>query len=298
MPIANMPPAEVSIDAGLVKTLVAAQFPEYADLPIRPVAGLGWDNTLYRLGSNLVVRLPRRQFGADLVEKEHRYLLELAPRLPVPIPVPLARGWPGQGFPWQWSICPWFDGELAALASIKNFTELAGDLARFIMALHAIDVPDGAPVGWRHGPLAAHDAVARRRLTELSQVLDVEAASAAWEAAVAVPAWSGPSVWLHGDLHPANLLINNGRLVAVLDFGDLAVGDPAVDLMSAWALLPLPPRRHFRELLGVDDATWARGRGWALYLGLACLASSADNPVIAGVGRRAVNEVLGEQGET
>lgn len=294
MPIANMPPAEVSIDAALVQRLVAAQFPAYAELPIRPVAGVGWDNSLYRLGSDLVVRLPRRQFGADVVEKEHHYLPELAPRLPVPIPVPLGKGRPGHGFPWPWSICPWFEGELAAETSMKDFTELARDLARFIAALQAVEVPDRAPVGWRHGPLAAYDAVTRQRLAELGGVIDVPAASAAWEAAVAVPAWSGPSVWQHGDLHPANLLLDGGRLAAVLDFGDLGVGDPAVDLMSAWALLPVPARGQLRALLGVGDATWARGRGWSLYLGLACLASSADNPVVAGIGRRAVDAVLGE----
>ena len=295
MPIGKMPPTEVDIDVGLVKALVATQFPEYGELPLEPVAAMGLDNSLYRLGSELVVRLPRRQIGADLVQKEHHYLPGLASRLPVPIPVPIQKGLPGHGFPWPWSICPWFEGELAALASIEDFTELARSLARFILALQAVEVPSGAPTGWRHGPLSAHDGVARRHIAAVGQVVDVEAITAAWEAAVALPAWSGPSVWVHGDLHPANLVVNDGRLAAVLDFGDLAVGDPAVDLISAWMLLPVRTRLRFRQLIGVDDPTWDRGRGWALYLGLACLASSADNPVLAGIGRLAVDQVLAEQ---
>lgn len=284
-----MPAAEVHVDAQLVRRLLAAQFPEWSGLAVTPLSSAGWDNTLFRVGSDLVARLPRRQLGADLVEKEHRYLPELAARLPLPVPVPVGRGVPGEGYPWPWSVCPWLPGEIAAVGPPADLEAAAVVLGRFLAAMHVPGPADGPRTEWRGVPLLRRDDVTRERIALLDDVIDVPAVTAAWEEALAAPPWPGPDVWLHGDLHPANILVDAGRISAVLDFGDLVVGDPATDLSVAWSMFPPGVRTALRDAAGADDATWARARGWALVLGLACLASSADNPVIAGIGRRAVS---------
>ena len=294
MPAVNMPAAEVHIDASLVRRLVASQFPAWAGLPVERVSSGGWDNAIYRLGPDLAVRLPRRKMAADLVEKEQRWLPEIAPRLPLAVPVPIGRGQPGDGYPWRWSICPWLPGEMAAVAAVSDVEEVAATLGDFIAALHTVGPADGPRTPWRGVPLARRDEIIRGLLVDMGDVVDVGAVTEAWKEALSVPAWPGPDIWLHGDLHPANMLVEAGRLTAVIDFGDLVVGDPATDLMSAWMLLPPPARPVLAAAVGVDDATWARGRGWALNWGLVCLARSADNPVLAAIGRRAVDEVLAE----
>ena len=295
MPAVNMPAAEVHIDASLVRRLVESQFPDWAGLPVERVVSGGWDNAIYRLGSDLSVRLPRRKMAAELVEKEQRWLPEIAPRLPVPVPVPIGRGSPGEGYPWRRSICPWLPGEVAAVAPVTDVEELAATLGAFIAALHTVGPADGPRTPWRGVQLARRDETVRGLLADLRDVVDVRAASAAWEDALAAPAWPGPDVWLHGDLHPPNMLVEAGRLSAIIDFGDLVVGDPATDLMGAWMVLPPSARPLLAEAVGVDDATWARGRGWALSWGLVCLAHSADNPTLEAIGRRAVDEALADR---
>jgi aminoglycoside phosphotransferase (APT) family kinase protein len=183
---------------------------------------------------------------------------------------------------------------MAAVAAVSDLKQVAATLGAFIAALHTVGPADGPRTAWRGVPLAQRDETIRGLLVPMRDVVDVEAVSDAWDAALAVPAWRGPDVWLHGDLHPANMLVDGGRLSAVIDFGDLVVGDPATDLMSAWMLLPAQARLILAAAVGVDDATWARGRGWALNWGIVCLAHSADNPVLATIGRRAVDEVLAE----
>jgi aminoglycoside phosphotransferase (APT) family kinase protein len=290
---------ELAIDDALVRRLLAAQFPQWADLPLERVESDGTDNAIYRLGGYMAVRLPRINWAVGQVEKEHRWLLRLAPHLPLAIPVPLARGVPGEGYPWDWSVYRWLDGENATVDRIADLRQAALDLASFVAALQRID-PAGGPLAGgensRGVPLAMRDARTRAAIASLRGTLDTDAVTAAWDEALRAPAWSGPGVWVHGDLHAGNLLARHGRLSAVIDFGALAVGDPACDLMGAWMLLTPDTRVVFRAALAVDEATWARGRGWALSVALIILPYYKDtNPVLCGIARYAVAEVLADR---
>lgn len=288
---------EVDTDVSLVGRLLAAQFPQWADLPIEPVPSAGTDNALYRLGDDMAVRLPRIAWAVGQVDKEQRWLPKLAPRLPLAIPVPLAKGAPGEGYPWHWSVYRWLEGENATIERIADPRRAAIELAQFIAALQRIDATGGPPPGSHNSgrgvPLATRDAQTRAAIAALHGTLDSEAVIAAWETALQAPEWSGPPVWIHGDLQSGNLLAQQGRLSAVIDFGCLGVGDPACDLQVAWNLLAGETRNVFRAALAVDDATWARGRGWALSVGLIALPYyRSTNPVLAGISRRAIDEVL------
>jgi aminoglycoside phosphotransferase (APT) family kinase protein len=296
MPAARMPAAEVPIDAALVRRLVDSQFPRWAGLDLEAVDSPGWDNALFRLGPELVVRLPRRQLGADLVPNEHRWLPQLAPLLPLPVPMPLGRGVPGSGYPWPWSICPWFPGRRASDVEFRDSErrDLASTLGRFLNALHAPAPPDAPDNPWRGVPLEARAEATDRYLASVSELSDAVALGALWQEALTVPPWEGPALWIHGDLHPANLIVDGNRLTAVVDFGDLTAGDRATDLSVAWMLFGPDERALFRQSVGADEATWARARGWAVSLTLAYLANSADNPVIEGIGRRAASAILAE----
>lgn len=290
---------EVETDAALVRRLLAAQFPRWAHLPIAPVPSAGTDHALYRLGEDKVVRLPRIHWAVGQADKEQRWLPWLAPHLPLAVPVPLAVGAPGAGYPWRWSVYPWLDGENASLDRLADPHQAAADLAGFVAALQRIDASDGPPPGdhnsWRGVPLAARDEATRAAIAALRGALDTDALTAAWEAALATPAWAGRSVWLHGDLQAGNLLAQDGRLSAVIDFGCLGVGDPACDVMPAWTLFTAATRPAFRAALAVDDATWARGRGWALSFGLIALPYYWDtNPGLAAIARHAIAEALAD----
>jgi aminoglycoside phosphotransferase (APT) family kinase protein len=254
---------EIPTDRGLVERLIATQFPQWAELPIRPVASAGTDNALYRLGADMVVRLPRIAGAVKSMDAEQRWLPHLAPLLPVAIPEPLGRGGPGQGYPWPWSVLRWLDGEPPAVDRLADPERLARDLAAFIGALRRLDTA-GAPPAGRRGPLAPRDAQTREAIAALSGMVDTDAVTAAWDAALQVPEWQGAPVWLHTDISPGNVLVAGGRLSAVIDWAGAGVGDPACDLPIAWNLLPAGVRDLFRETLDVDDETWARGRGWAL----------------------------------
>jgi aminoglycoside phosphotransferase (APT) family kinase protein len=291
----SRPAAEVNVDVGLVRRLLGAQFPQWAELPLAPARPAGWDNVVYRLGADLAVRLPRRALGAAHAEREHRWLPLLAPRLPLPVPVPLGQGVPGMGYPWHWSVCRWLLGEIAAVEPVADPEQAAVALAGFVAALRAVDPAGGPASEFRGAPLAARDADVRAAVAALQGDLDPAPVLAAWRAALAAPAWRGPSVWMHGDLHPANLLVDRGRLSGVLDFGLVAVGDPACDLMVAWTLLPGPARECFRAALAVGGAAWARARGWALDFGLMCAARASGDPMLGGIGRRTVHEVVADQ---
>ena len=275
MPAGSSDPAGGRIDAALVRRLIAAQFPRWADLPVEPVEVGGWDNRTFHLGARMTVRLPSAAAYAPQVEKEHRWLPTLAPLLPLPIPVPLAKGYPAAGYPWPWSVYRWLDGETANDGYIADLRRFADALARFLGALYRIDPAGGPPPGphnfFRGGPLAVYDLETRQAIAALGGEIDTDAAGAVWEAALAT-VWTGPPVWFHGDVAAGNLLVKNGRLGAVIDFGTSGVGDPACDLAIAWTLLRGESRDAFRAALGLDDATWARGRGWALWKGLITLA--------------------------
>jgi aminoglycoside phosphotransferase (APT) family kinase protein len=285
---------EVETDIALAGRLIAAQFPHWANLPLAPVPSTGTDNALYRLGDALVVRLPRIAGAVGQIAKEHHWLPRLAPRLPLPIPAVLARGVPGAGYPLSWAVYRWLAGEVATPEHVADPRALATDLTRFIAALQRID-PAGGPPSSRGLPLATRDAAVRAALVALRGMIDTDAATAAWETALRAPAWPGPPLWSHGDLQPGNLLTVAGRLSAVIDFGCLGVGDPACELIVAWNLFSGDARAAFRAALGVDDATWARGRGWALCNGLLALPYYRHtNPAFAEQSRRTIVAVLDE----
>jgi aminoglycoside phosphotransferase (APT) family kinase protein len=290
---------EVDTDAGLVQRLLAAQFPQWSDLPLEPLQSSGIDSALYRLGDDKVVRLPRIQAAAGQVDKENQWLPKLAPLVTLPIPVPLAKGTRGEGFPWSWSVYRWIEGETATIERIANLKQAATEMAQFIAALHGIDAAGGPTPGhhnsFRGVPLATRDAATRTAISNLRGTLNEGAMNAAWDAALNAPVWNRPPVWIHGDLQPGNLLIQGGRLNAVIDFGCLGVGDPACDLMVAWNLFNAESREVLRAALKVDEATWARGRGWALSVGLIALPYyEHSNPTLAAVSRYAMSEVLAD----
>jgi aminoglycoside phosphotransferase (APT) family kinase protein len=286
---------ELDIDAALVRRLLAAQFPQWAALPLERVPSSGTDNALYRLGDDLVVRLPLAERAAKGLDKELTWLPRLAPMLPVAIPVVLGTGGPAEGYPLPWAIYRWLDGETPTSDRIPDPGLLATDLAAFIAALQRIDRANGPPA-YRGGPLATQDADTRAALAELEGMIDTDAAAAAWDHALQAPVWSGSPVWMHSDLLPGNLLVRDGRLSAVLDFSTVGVGDPACDLILAWYLLPAPAREVFRAALGVDDATWARGRGWALSMALGALSYYRDtNSAMVADARQVIRAVLADR---
>jgi aminoglycoside phosphotransferase (APT) family kinase protein len=288
---------EFETDESLVRGLLAAQCPQWSALPISRVPSAGTDHALYLLGTDLVARLPRRPSAVPSLEKELEWLAKLAPELPVEIPVPLAKGRPGEGYPWPWGVYPWLRGEHPSHES-PDLAALARDLAAFIAALERVD-PGGGPKPGAHNfgrgvDLAARDGFTRKAIGVLADSLDGAALTRAWERDLAAPT-SERRVWIHGDLKRENLLVERGRLHGVIDFGGLGVGDPAVDLLPAWDLLARE-RAAFRAALGVDAATWARGRGWALSVALIALAYYKEtNPVIAAQSRLAIAEVLGDR---
>jgi aminoglycoside phosphotransferase (APT) family kinase protein len=304
MATGKLHPGEADIDGDLVRRLLAAQFPEWAGLAIGRVPSAGTSNALYRLGDDMVVRLPLIGGSDGQIAKEHRWLPWLAPRLPLAIPEPLAAGEPGEGYPWQWAIHRWIEGEVAARERIADLGEAASSLGRFVAALQRLDASDGPPPGdsssYRGAPLVTRDAAVRDAIAALDGTLAPAAPTAAWEAALSAPAWEAKPVWLHGDLYESNLLAEDGRLTAVIDFGCLGIGDPACDLLAAWTYLTSDTRDAFRAELAIgDDATWERGRGWALSMGLIALPYYRDsNPEFARIARRAIDEVLTDVGQS
>lgn len=292
-----MPRAEVDVDDDLVARLLVEQHPDLAGLPLA-LAANGWDNAVYHLGDDLAVRLPRRELAAELVRHEQRWLPELAPNLPLPVPVPVRTGRPSAGYPWHWSVVPWFAGTSAIEAPPADPMAAAEMLGRFVAALHRPAPPDAPANPYRGVPLADRDDGVRQRVDALHDLVDGAAVLACWDELVTTPRWRGPALWLHGDLHPANLVVVDGGLAAVIDFGDLTAGDPACDLAVAWLAFGPEARPAFRAAAGaertVDDDTWQRARAWALALALAYLANSADNPAFHALGHRALAAALAD----
>jgi aminoglycoside phosphotransferase (APT) family kinase protein len=292
---------EVDTDEALVRRLLAEQFPQWADLSIEPVRPLGTDNANYRLGEDMLVRLPRRERTSRTLEKERRWLPRLAPHLPLAVPLPLAEGLPAEGYPFVWSVYTWLTGENATSERIGDLSQLATDLAQFIAAMQRIDPTRGPSPGehnfFRGEPLARRDAETRAAIASLDGEIDVDAVTAAWEQALRAPEWQRPPVWIHGDLDSRNLLVENGRLSAVIDFGSLGVGDPACDVMVAWKVLSADTRGIFRAALSIDEAAWARSRGWALSQALMALSyyTLETNAVLVGEAERWLVEVLADR---
>ncbi len=281
---------EADIDVPLVRRLVAAQFPDWADLPVEPVASAGTDNAMFRLGADLAVRLPRIAGAVRTIAVEQEWLPRLAGRLPVAVPMPVGAGVPADGYPWPWSICRWLPGENPSTGG----PGLAKELAAVVTALRGID-PAGAPRSGRGVPLATRDAPTRAAIEASTGLIDVDAVTAVWEDTLRLPEWQGPPTWAHTDLSPGNVLVADGRLTAVIDWSIAGVGDPTVDLIVAWNLLPATARPTFRAALAVDDDTWLRGRGWALSISLIQLPYyQHTNPVLAENSRHVIREVLAD----
>lgn len=290
-------PQRITVDAGQVRRLVAAQFPRWAGLLVRPVARGGWDNFTFHLGDDLVARLPSAAEYALAVGKERTWLPKLAARLPLPVPAPLAAGRPGAGYPFEWSVYSWLPGEPASADSVEDPVRLAADVAGFLAALQSVDAAEGPQPGvhnWFRGAgLRTYDGSVERALTALDDRVDTALAREIWKTALDAP-WDGVDRWFHGDVAPGNLLLREGRLAAVIDFGTCGVGDPSCDTAIAWTLLTAEGRKAFRERLSLDEATWARGRGWALWKTLVTCARSAEAEP-----RRVLAEIFAEySGET
>ncbi|MBN7808735.1 aminoglycoside phosphotransferase family protein [Agrobacterium rosae] len=292
----------LEVSAETVAALVAEQFPQWTHLPVRRVEHSGWDNRSFRLGETMTVRLPSAARYVVQVEKEQRWLPCLAKHLPSPIPEPLALGQPGQGFPWQWSIYRWLDGKpLALTLRDTDLNLLARDVAGFLTALQAIDVSDGPAAGshnfHRGGSLSVYSDETEAAIIALSDEIDVDVARDIWAKAIASE-WQGAPVWVHGDIAEGNLLMENGRLAAVIDFGSSAVGDPSTDLILAWTVLDKESRRVFRDLLPFNPQTWQRARGWALWKASITLAAQRpDTTHLAEWSRRTIREVFSDHVE-
>ncbi|WP_019544737.1 aminoglycoside phosphotransferase family protein [Streptomyces sulphureus] len=288
-----------AVDAVLVRKLVDTQFPHWADLPLRLLDPAGSDHVIYRLGEKLSVRMPRHPGAVGQAEKEYEWLPRLAPCVPLAVPVPVAVGDPDFGYPWRWAVSPWLDGEVATVEALGDSTRAAVRLAEFLHALQEF-TPEGRTVGDARaglaaGTLAERDGATRAAIAEVGGAFDGAAMTALWEEALHAPAWDRPPVWCHGDFHTGNLLTAEGRLSAVIDFGGLGIGDPACDLTIAFTLMSARSRAAFRAALNVDDATWTRGRGWALATGLNAYTSYAavSSRVAEQTARQITEAVLG-----
>lgn len=296
--VVKMHSDEVDTDASLVRRLLVAQFPRWADLPIQAVEPRGTDNALYRLGNDMVVRLPRRERTVRTLEKERAWLPRLAPLLPLAAPRPLAEGRPAEGYPWTWSVYSWLEGVNATADRLADLRRVATDLAGFMAALQRIDTTGGPGPGehnfFRGEALAERDEGVRASIASLQDEIDVGVVTAIWETALNAPEWDGPPMWIHGDLDSRNVLAAEGRLTAIIDWGSLGVGDPACDVMVAWKMLSADCRELFRAALAIGDATWERGRGWALSQALGALSyyTPETNPVLVREARRWLAEVL------
>jgi len=259
------------IDAALVRRLIEQQFPQLAGLPVTPVEVDGWDNRTYRLGSELTARLPTNASYVAAVDKEHRWLPVLAPHLPFTIPTAVAKGSPSDEYPYPWAIRRWIEGETASTSTVADLDEFARSIASFIVALQGIDATGGPLAGehsfYRGAPIAHYHDETVAALTTLKDRIDTDLAREVWDDALA-STWERPPVWFHGDIASGNLLVREGRLSAVIDFGTSGVGDPACDLVIAYTFFSGSSRAAFRDAVAQDAATWARARGWALWKAL------------------------------
>ena len=284
------------ITADLVSKLVGTQFPPWARLPVRPVDAGGVDNVTFRLGEEMSVRLPSAQDYVPGVGKEQRWLPVLAGRLPLAIPELVAVGEPGCGFPWPWSVYRWIEGVPVTEQTVCDLPRLAADLAGFLAVLYQVDPAGGPRPGphnfFRGGPLTVYDGEVQESLVILNGRIDTSLAAEVWQAALHAT-WPGRSVWFHGDAQPGNLLARDGRLCAVIDFGTSGVGDPACDTTIAWTFLSGDSSRIFAERLPVDEATWTRGRGWAIWKAMKVLIGALDDdPQDAAFTSRVIDKIL------
>jgi aminoglycoside phosphotransferase (APT) family kinase protein len=289
----KMHPDEVDIDDALVGRLVATQFPPYRDRSIRAVVSTGTVNAIFRLGDDLCIRLPRHERWTADLEKELRWLGPLGARLPLAVPEPLAAGDPGEGYPFRWAIYRWHSGDVYAPDRIDDERRAAVDLVHFVAELRRMDIAGAPPSG--RLPLRQLDQTTTRAIGAIGEGIDRDAVTAVWRHCVQGRAWVGTAVWRHCDLLPPNLLVSEGRLHAVIDFGVAGVGDPAADVIAAWSVFGAAGRARFRDVLDVDDETWVRARGYALTQALLIIPYYAEtNPAFVAMARRTVGEVLAD----
>jgi len=264
----------LNINVNLVQQLVSSQFPDWSDLTITEVHPNGWDNRTFRLGDKMSVRLPSAERYSLQVDKEQKWLPILSEKLPLPIPVPLAKGEPNHKYPYNWSIYEWIDGDTAASERIDDMPEFATALGGFLIALRRVNTTGGPGPGPGHrgGDLNVYNDQTRQAIEILRSKsnLDTKLLSEVWDAAVASK-WVNPPVWIHGDVSSGNILVKDGEIAAVIDFGSAAIGDPACDLSIAWTMFDKDSRDAFRIRMDLDDDTWARGRGWTLWKSLILL---------------------------
>jgi aminoglycoside phosphotransferase (APT) family kinase protein len=254
---------EVLVDDGMVRALLRDQFPDWADQRLQRIADSGTDNAIYRLGDDMGIRLPRIQWAKAQIEKEYRWLPKLAPDLPTPVPVPLAKGRPGHGYPFPWLVYPWLEGTSLDRTTVDHWDAVAEGVAEFVRALERLSPAGGPPPTRRGTSMAQYDEAVQWGIRKLAGIIDVDQARHVWRSALEAGDWSGDPVWIHGDLLPGNILIGKGRLSGVIDWSGAGVGDPACEGMLAWSLPP-DVRRLYRRTLEFDDATWARARGWVV----------------------------------
>lgn len=294
--MAQVSAAEIAVDVPLVRRLLQEQYPRLAEVPVQQ-APSGCDNHIFRLGTSHTVRLPRHGGSVHKAATEHRWLPLLAPQLPVAVPVPEFRGRPSSAFPWQWSICRWFDGQDASCQPRDRNRILAAPLAAFLNALH-VTAPAGLSEGPRGSALPDQDEAVQERISS-GMIPHAARIRELWMDTLTLPAWPGAAVWVHGDLHPGNLVVRQGVLQAVIDFGDLSAGDPAADLAAAWLVFDPAGRQELWNELGQqydgDPAVWDRARGWALCMATALLDASGDVPGLYLLGSETLMEILTEQ---
>ena len=293
MTIEKLHPNEADISISLVSDLLNEQFPQWSNLPIHLITASGTDNALFKLGDDFVVRLPRMEGAMAQISQDRTWLPKLASKLPVVIPEQMALGEPSAEYPFSWSVYRWIGGETADIDSLPQPEQTAGALASFIKSLRAIDPTNGPMEGYRGRPVHLRDQWTRESINELANLIDTQKAIRIWEETIEAADWDGPPTWFHGDLMPGNLLFEDDKLKAIIDWGVMGVGDPAIDLIVAWFLLPPPSRAIFREEMGVSEDEWLRGRGWALSIAAGYIPYYRHTQ-LPGVGycRRALIEIL------
>ena len=290
---------ELDIGPALVRSLVARQFPDLADLPISKVASAGTENAIFRLGENLAVRMPRVASAARQAEREALWLPRLSPHLSLAIPEPVELGRPTEEFPHHWAICRWLAGENAFVRPVDDLADSARRLARFVRVLQEAPVAGAsslvATTSGRGVDLVHRDSATRTAIASCEGLVDTETLAAIWAGALATPKWNSPPVWIHGDIHVGNLLVANGRITGIIDWGCLGMGDPACDLTVAWSMLGMETRAVFRAELGVDDAAWIRGRAWAISVAVIALPYyRKTNPLLVAISRHSIDEAIGD----
>lgn len=293
----KMHEGEVHIDSDVVRKLIEDQFPDFANLPIRPVQSTGTVNAIFRLGNDLCVRLPRVDYLVEGLEREWKWLPKLAPHLSLRIPKPVAMGEPRDWYPFRWAIFQWLDGEPYTDHLVDDERDVARDLARFVIEIRSIELQDGAPRAGRR-PLKELDTATREALEAARDEIDFDAALEAWDSALQSPVWDGAAVWIHADLLRPNLLVKERRLSAVIDFGSVGVGDPASDVIPAWSVFGPAGRETYRRELDVDDGTWSRARGIALHQAALIIPYyRVTNPGFVELAKRTVEQIIADIGK-